>query len=347
MNSKTLIWIGLGLIAVAFGLMNSRLFVSRYVQSAQGPRAFALQTVPPEYFSLVVEPDAGLAPVLSKIEHASASVDLVMYEMSDQQIEEALKSAVVRGVAVRVLLNGGYYDKHEQQNEAMFERLQAEGVPVRWTPTRFALTHQKTLVVDGGDALIMTFNFQPKYYKTGRDFAIDDTNPTDVAAIEQTFDADWNGSGDALPGDDLLWSPGAKDETLALISSATSTLDIYNEEMNDADVEQALVLAAHRGVRVRLDMTYATNWKPELTALARGGAEVRTYASSSKIRYIHAKAIIVDGARAFVGSQNFSNGSLSSNRELGIILMAPGVIHSLESVFESDWAGARPFVAGE
>jgi phosphatidylserine/phosphatidylglycerophosphate/cardiolipin synthase-like enzyme len=38
---------------------------------------------------------------------------------------------------------------------------------------------------------------------------------------------------------------------------------------------------------------------------------------------VHAKLIVADASRAFVGSQNFSATSLDQNRELGIIIDDP------------------------
>jgi len=51
--------------------------------------------------SLITEPDDGIAPVLAMIRSASSSVDLVMYEFEDRQIESALIADEERGVAVR------------------------------------------------------------------------------------------------------------------------------------------------------------------------------------------------------------------------------------------------------
>jgi phosphatidylserine/phosphatidylglycerophosphate/cardiolipin synthase-like enzyme len=273
-----------------------------------------------------------------------------MYALDDTQVEQALGDAEARGVKVRVLLNGGYYDQKEQSNDAPYAALQKLHVPVEWTPTGFALTHQKTLVVDGSDALIMTFNLQQKYYATGRDFAVDDTDPNDVSAIEQTFAADWAAPQTkyiAGQGDDLVWSPGSEDELLYLINSATSTLKIYNEEMDDADITGALVAAAQRGVSVQVDMTYATNWKPQFTQLENAGVEVRTFASSSKSIYIHAKMILADNARVFLGSENFSDTSLNKNRELGLVLTSAVILEQLNGIFDADWARARPFVVSK
>src|SRR3989338_11270064 len=184
-----------------------------------------VKTPPTDSLSLIVLPRDWIKPLLSMIGGAEKSVDLVMYQLEDPQVEEALAAAPARGVAVRVLLNKGYYGKQEGRNQPAYEYLESKGVAVHWTPAYFALTHQKTLVVDGEKALIMTFNLVPKYYATGRDFGIVDTEPSDVAAIEEAFDADWNGNRIPAPADeDLVWSPGSEDEMLALIASAKPLL---------------------------------------------------------------------------------------------------------------------------
>jgi cardiolipin synthase len=354
MRQRLFITAGILLLLVAIGTATSDDFFAHYglvVRQEQAAEVggvmspLDIKQVSPEYFSLIVEPDDGIAPVLNRIQHAQKSIDLVMYTLADTQVEQALGQAAARGVAVRVLLNGGYYSKKEGSNDAPYAALQTLNVPVKWTPTTFALTHQKTLIIDGNDALIMTFNLQSKYYATGRDFAVDDTDPNDVAAIEKTFDADWKGSSITAPqGDDLVWSPGSEEELLYLINSAMSSLKIYNEELEDDDIVSALVAAAKRGVVVQLDMTYATNWKPMFTELSQAGVQVRTYASTSKVRYIHAKMILADNARVFLGSENFSNNSMNKNRELGLVLTSPAIIEGLDKIFASDWAAARPFV---
>lgn len=342
---------------LAMGAAYAALFPSqaRSVLGLPGPEPTlaTLNTAPEGSLSLVVEPQNGVAPVLFLIQNASTSVDMVMYELTDSRVEQALVDAKSRGVAVRVLLNEGYYGKQTGDygaplpvNQPAYEYLESHGVAIKWAPAYFALTHQKTLVVDGSEALIMSFNLVPRYYATGRDFGIDDTDRADVSAIEKTFNEDWTGEQETAPqGDDLLWSPGAKSIVLSLIASASSTLEIYNEEMNDQDIIQALEAAAGRGVTVRVDMTYATNWKPVFAELTQSGVLVRTYASNSKNLYIHAKMILVDNHIAFVGSENFSTGSLDDNRELGIVFLQPNILASLQTIFNADWSDARPFAS--
>ena len=291
--------------------------------------------------SLITEPNQGVRPVLDAIEHTKDSVELVMYEDEDPQVDAALATDAHRGVSVRVLLNGGYYGHGFPENRAAYGYLHAHGVPVRWTPSYFALTHQKTLVVDGS-AYILTFNFTPAYYASSRDFAVVDSDPEDLSAILQTFGADWSGRRLAAPnGKDLVWSPGSESALLSLIESARGWVDVYNEEMDQPDIERALEADARRGVDVEVTMTANSSWDEAFSALAATGVHVRTYAADAPL-YIHAKMILT-ATRAFLGSENFSDESLFYNRELGIVLSTPKIIGSLRRTFNADYAGAQPF----
>jgi cardiolipin synthase len=128
-----------------------------------------------------------------------------------------------------------------------------------------------------------------------------------------------------------------------LINGAQTSLDIYNEEMQDPQIISALEIAAKRGVDVEVDMTYAANWKTAFTELSDAGVKVRTYPANAPI-YIHAKVVIADDTKAFVGSENFSSASLDQNRELGLIISDPATVASLAKTFAQDWKNATPFL---
>jgi cardiolipin synthase A/B len=241
-----------------------------------------------------------------------------------------------------VILDGGSYDR--ALNTPAFRYLKDGGVQVRWAPSEFTLTHEKAIVVDSSEAAVMTLNLTSRYYVSSRDFAVFDTQPADVRAIASTFSADWSGTSVAAGAGsgDLLWSPGAQVGLLALINSAKQTIDLEAEEMDDAAIEAALAAAAHRGVAVRIVMTADTSWTTAFTALAAAGVQIRLYPQDASL-YIHAKLILVDGARLFLGSQNLSVASLRYNRELGIVTSDPTVIAGITPTFESDFAGGETF----
>lgn len=334
-------------LAVVFCALAGVAFSASYTQGSAPTESTHLpQHIQPSLGgidSLVTEPADGTAPLSSMIQNASSSIDLVMYELEDPKLEALLAARAKAGIAVRVLLNQGYYGAQSSANMAAFGYFETHGVSVRWTPSYFALTHQKTLVTDNSRALVMTFNLSKQYYGSDRDFGVIDDDAADVAAIEATFDADWNGQKISAPeGDDLVWSPGSRDAILSLVNGAQKTLDIYNEEMQDPKVIDALAAAAKRGVVVDIDMTSASEWASAFRTLAAAGVHIRTFDPKAPL-YIHAKVVIADESAAFVGSENFSSTSLDLNRELGILIDDPAMIGSLSATFSGDWRKATSF----
>ena len=296
--------------------------------------------------SLVTEPDQGLTPIYDLIRSAKSTLDMTMYELTDTQAEQLLLAAAASGVRVRVILDQNLEKKN---NTAAYEYLSSEGVAVHWANPAYSATHQKTITVDGATSAIMTLNLTSQYYSTSRDFAVIENDPADVAAIEVTFEADFADSAITPPdGDDLAWSPANSESAiLNVVNSANHSLLVENEEMSDTDVIDALINAAGRGVLVQVVMTNTSNeYATEFNQLTAAGVEVSTYASTASL-YIHAKVILADygspGAQVFIGSENFSNASLTRNRELGLTLVDPAIMQSTEAGLTSDFTGGQPW----
>ena len=109
-----------------------------------------------------------------------------------------------------------------------------------------------------------------------------------------------------------------------------------------SNVDQNEVAAAKRGVHVQVTMTNQPAWHGSFDALEAAGVQVRTYRPSASL-YIHAKTIAVDGQRVFLGSENFSLGSLQRNRELGLVTVTKPIVQRIEQTFATDFAGATPW----
>ncbi len=336
---KIILW---GLITLSSVLLGQTIYLDK-IDVLHTRTELPSISVSSDSLALIIQPEAGTAPLLDLLESATESIDLVAYDFKDTKVRDMIAHKHKNGLDIRVLLNHGYYGKPDKKNDAMYEYFQSQNIPVRWSPSSFALTHQKTLIVDGNKALIMTWNLTPKYYATGREFGILTTNSADVQAIERTFTADWNDEVIAPQyGDSLVWSPNAKDDLIALIERAEKNLIIYNLLMEDEDIIGALMASAERGVDVRLIMTMASGWREAFVRLRNAGVKIRTN-SGTKSLYIHAKAMIADEAYGFVGSQNFSPNSLLKNRELGIFLTDTTILAQLKKTFEKDWLKAKQF----
>jgi phosphatidylserine/phosphatidylglycerophosphate/cardiolipin synthase-like enzyme len=299
-------------------------------------------------YALLTEPDQGLSALYTLLSSARKSIDLTMYELRDGTVTALLEQAAAQGVAVRVILD---QNNEQDRNEAAYADLAAHGVAVHWANPAYACTHQKTITVDGATSAIMTLNFTPQYYPTSRDFAVITTSAADIAAIETTFAADFSDTPIIPPtGANLVWSPtNARSSLLGLIGSATGSLQVENEEMSDRGVVDALCAAAARGVAVRIAMTDRGSYAQAFGQLQDAGAALALYSPSAPL-YIHAKVVLADygtaAAQVFIGSENFSRASLGRNRELGLITTDPGLLASISTTLDADFAGGQPFARG-
>lgn len=280
-----------------------------------------------------------MGPVYGLISGARQTIRLAMYELVDPHAEQALSAAASRDVRVEVLLDG---NRERSRNRAAYGYLAAHGVHVRWASRRYRATHEKALTVDGSTAAIMTGNMVAGDYAGTRDFVLLDRQPSDVAAIEDTFDADFaHRRVNPPPGADLVWSPTtSQPQLLSLISGARRTLAIENEEMNDPEVDAALMAALKRGVRVTLVMTSNPEWESSLVQLQAAGARIVALGESNGSLYIHAKVLVADAdtrtARVSISSVNFSVASLRYNRELGLITSAGSIASEVATVINAD-----------
>lgn len=289
-----------------------------------------------------VEPAAGYGFLSAALLSARHRIDLSMYELKDPTLEAHLVARARAGVRVRVLLNSAYYGRRE--NSAAADVLRRGGVSVTWAPTG-QIFHAKYLVIDATRVYIGTGNLVDYYYATTRDVWVLDTNLPDVRAVEATFTHDVAHLATApVTSGGLIWSPGSLAPLVSFIHAARHTLVLENEEMRQYDVEDALIAAAARGVRVTVVMTASTTYLSALGNLAHHGVRVELLPSSGV--YIHAKLLCADcgvGAGAlFVGSENFSTSSLDFNRELGVVTRTPAVVATVNATLLADAAaGAR------
>ncbi|WP_406445241.1 phospholipase D-like domain-containing protein [Streptomyces sp. NBC_00631] len=278
------------------------------------------------------------------VNSATTSLDMTMYELEDTTAVNDLIALKNKGVTVRVVLD----QAHKSANNSAYTALTNAGVGVAWSPSSFVYTHQKTITVDGTKSLVLTGNLTSQYYSTGRDYGVFTDDTRDVAAIEKVFNADYAGTSiTPTDGDHLLWSPtDSRSRLLTVINAATKTLDVEELEFSDSTVVNAIVARAEAGVKVRVVLETPGDYSSEVSAIKAAGGTVVGYSDPAGF-YIHAKAMVADYGLSTqeveAGSMNISSNSLSSNRELGIILTGTGVAQSVattvETTFNSDYAG--------
>ncbi len=337
-------WWPIALLVLALLMAAGALLWSRQSATPPPPAATSVADVPrPDktpplpVTGVFVEPGDGRAPLLDEIEAARHSIDLEVYIVTDDAILQALEDAQRRGVAVRVILEEHPFGGDGGQEE-MVARLEHAGIAVRWGNPVFRFTHLKMLIVDDAVAIIMNQNLTESAFTTNREFGVVTNRPDAVRAAAAVFAADWTRGVEPDPGPLIVSPTNARDQLLALVDGAEVSLDLYAEVLRDPQLLDALAAAAERGVRVRIIVSPSSDFEAEVDELTASGVDIRRSSSL----YIHAKLIVADGERAFVGSQNLSATSLDQNRELGIIIDDPVNLSRLTEIFAIDFRAATP-----
>ncbi len=301
--------------------------------------------------------------IINAIDAAHTSIHMTMYILDDTSIVAALVNRKKAGLDVRVVLDQTFPSGTVETNPTTYSTLTAAGVGVVWRngppgAAPGAYTHEKTFILDGKEAWIMTLNLDHSAPLYNREYVVVDDDPAEVAEADQIFLADYTGAANAS-GSPLVVSPtNSRSALVALIDSATKTLDVEGEEFSDNDnggVANAVAAAAKRGVVTRVVVATGTPTSAQKTAIATvkgAGAKVvvsggQSGTSTASDPYIHAKAIVVDCTASgcvsgYLGSENFSAGSLGYNRELGVILHEPAELAKVEAAIDTDFAAGTP-----
>jgi phosphatidylserine/phosphatidylglycerophosphate/cardiolipin synthase-like enzyme len=296
---------------------------------------------------LIVLPDDTAQPILDLIADARESLRVKMFVFSDPALIGAVIDAHRRGVKTRVMLNPARRSG-QAENRATRKALERAGVPVKDSSPAFDVTHEKSAVIDGATAIVMSLNWEPKNLTETRDYAIVTTRRREVAEIAACFDADWRRR-KFDPGADarMVWcNLNGRNRVARFIDRAQDTLFLQNERYQDEVIIERLARAMHRGVRVHVLARPAHTLK--LGKLVEGVEGLRILkdmgAKVHKLKglKLHAKLAMADGKRCVIGSINLAPGSFDSRRELAIEVKAKRVMKRLRRVVARDWKHSRP-----
>jgi len=299
---------------------------------------------------VLVQPNDGALPLLELIRNAERSVWIKQFTFTHPALLDAVIAAHGAGRDVRVMLNP-HRSSGDRANDAAFARLEAAGIRIQWTSPGFAVTHEKSMLIDDRLAMIATFNFCEKYFTQTRDYGLLTERPTEVAEIRACFEADWDRQPfHPAPGTALLWSNcNSRRSMSAFIDSARHSLDIQHPKFVDATILERIVQASRRGVGVRVlcgGKHGISEWDvldtfASLRVMDQLGVKVR----KQKDLRLHAKLLIADGNSALIGSMNIDRSAFDLRRELGAVLAGKAAVHLLASVFEDDWHAAHHYDA--
>lgn len=314
---------------------------------------------------------------LDMIHGAQRSIDLAQFYASNHQpsrlepIVAALEAACARGVRVRFLAEQGFGKVYPDT----LERLRKAGAQIRAIDFKHlegggGILHAKYFLVDDREAFFGSQNFDWRAIEHNYELGARTTLPHVVGGLAAIFAGDWaRAGGDPLPvthvppptgGIALVASPpkllpGGVDWDLprlvalldgAKTSIAVEALGYLAGDWNE--LEAPLKRAAARGVEVQLlfaDWTKRGKTIRGLQALARVPhitVKLTTIPAWSGgfipfARVSHAKALIVDGTRGWLGTSNWEKDYFYRTRNVGVTIDDPAVAAQLSAFFATLW----------
>jgi phosphatidylserine/phosphatidylglycerophosphate/cardiolipin synthase-like enzyme len=275
---------------------------------------------------LLVQPDAGVEPLLRAIKGARKTIDILIFRLDREDVVDALRSAQSRGVNVRALIahtnRGG-----EKSLRKLEMRLLEAGLTVTRTAGELLRYHGKLMVIDQRVLHLYGFNFTGLDILRSRSFGVTTRNHALVREALKLFEADSARQPYTAGYSRFIVSPENSRERLSeFIKGATSQLLIYDPQVSDSAMLRLLVERAKAGVDVRIIGKLSQKQRGQLTAEKYPG------------KRLHVRAIIRDGRRAFLGSQSLRKLELDKRREIGVVVTDAAVVKQMQKVFEEDWA---------
>ena len=310
---------------------------------------------------LIVFPEAGRDPWIKGFLSAKKSIQIAAYKLSDPQLIQVLLEArrINPKLKIDLLIQAETFSHEQSANvTSPIEKLKEAGINVHTLSSRFNQAHYKMFIVDGKWGMVSSGNCDAESFDgvpsmdvaSCRDFAITVTDKKMVTEMQRVFQADISDKRIVPTHPKLVWGPDNQRSTfLKMINGAKKSIKIYQQDIQDVGLSQALAGAARAGVKVDIIMMEfpfsKTNNRnlPNQTLIREAGGKVHLHNK----HYIHAKLVLVDDESpedrlVYVGSCNFYPDSLDQTRELGVLSKDESFIEQVLNIFNQDMQQAQP-----
>ena len=262
---------------------------------------------------IITAPAARREVVLDLIHGAASRITLSLFRCTDKAIFGELAAAVDRGVDVQVLVTsrakGG-----KKKLKKLWKRLEeTRAVIVPYTDP-VVKYHAKYLVIDDGPALITSMNFTRKCFDGTCDAVAVTYDPAVVEGLRQLVatDRECGVAPSTLPDRLIVGPERARRQFTALVQQARKSIQIIDAKMSDPGLIDLVNQRRSQGITVEIF----------------GQKRLGNFIS-------HGKMMLVDGARAVVGSLALTALSLDFRREVALVVEEPAAVAELNQLFRS------------
>ncbi len=276
---------------------------------------------------LLVQPGDGITPLLTAIDNARKSVEILIFRSDRAELERALAKAVRRGVHVHALI--AFTNRGGEKNLRRLEsRLLAKGITVGRTNDDLVRYHAKMMIIDRSVLYLLAFNFTYLDIDHSRTFGLMIREKKLVREAIRLFEADSRRQPYSARAGTFVISPqNARPQLAAFIRRAKKQLVVYNHDISDPAMIHLLEERQRAGVDLRIVGT-----------VQRRGADLPVRRAQLRV---HTRTMVRDRREVFIGSQGLREIELDARREVGVIFQNPTIAARILRVFDEDWAAAE------
>lgn len=274
--------------------------------------------------------------LLNRINHATTSIDLAIYDFNRVSVRNALIAAHNRGVTVRVVTDNDAYNAPDYNQH--YAALETAGIPVI-NDGRSSIMHNKFFVIDGEVVWTGSTNISDNgfTYNHNNSLVFTSTLMADIYTIEfnemfvegkfgtaktdnVTHTLDYNG----IPVE-IYFSPsdGAMDQLIAEVNAAQESIQFGIFFFTEDSLRDAVLSKWDSGVAVSgiWDNLGASNPYSDDEALCAAGIPIKIEDFGGKL---HNKFMIIDASgdnpTVITGSMNWSASGGEDNDENTVII---------------------------
>ena len=190
-------------------------------------------------FMLATAPDYAMQTLSTFLGEATKTLDVMVYQITEQEVVDQIVALAKRGVAVRLLVSSSIFGADDCASaNAMYAQLTAAGHAILKTTRHYTYSHQKFAIVDGNSVGWSTGNLSPSdlppneqqadyppygnsgWVKSNRDFSFYIRGSSAFAApFQAVFDHDSDRNG-TFPSKVYPWETAYQVVTRLLLSCA-------------------------------------------------------------------------------------------------------------------------------
>lgn len=301
--------------------------------SQQHSTAFPLLT-----WTLLLSPFKSHEWVIDMIKNAKYTIYIWWYQISDKAFINTLKQKEAQWVKIRIILENSTYWGNNKEFKQLLKQVHNTTISVQsdeHLETNFQ--HAKTIIIDNESFLVSSANFTYWWFFANREHWFIASEPLHTQLLSQQFESDRTDTPlrkISYPSSLRICPYNCRNELTALINQAQSSISIQAQYLEDPLLIDQLIAKKATWVTIRIIVG-----KYHDTLLPSSLTEtVRTMSDPN----VHAKAILVDWSKLYLGSMNLSTNAVEKNREIGIVTSDKFVIRQFTSQFDQDRHSISP-----